>query len=170
MTRLPFPFALGAIALVLASPAWALPAVNEATAEAAILKPLTLLKKYDMDFGGLLASGTAGTAVLDPYTGAITATGGVTAVNGPTSPGTFLGAGTRRTPVQIRLPKNPVTLTRSGGTETMTVSNWTLDGNSTRQINAFEAFQFQVGGTLNVAANQVPGTYVGTFTVTVQYP
>ena len=54
--------------------------------------------------------------------------------------------------------------------ETMTVSTWTLDGASTRLINAFEAFEFQVGGTLNVGANQMPGTYVGTFSVEVQYP
>lgn len=88
----------------------------------------------------------------------------------PTTAAVFVGVGTRRAPVILRIPKNPIVLTRVGGTETMTVSNFTLDGPSTRQINAYEAFEFQVGGQLNVAANQVDGTYVGTFSVTVQYP
>jgi Domain of unknown function (DUF4402) len=33
-----------------------------------------------------------------------------------------------------------------------------------------ESFTFRVGATLNVAAGQAEGTYVGTFDVTVQYP
>jgi len=170
MARLPFLFAFAGAALLGASPAAAVPSVSDSGADAIVLKPLTLLKTEDMDFGGLLASGAAGTAVLNPFTGAVTATGGVTAVNGPTAAAAFIGAGTRRAPVIIRIPKNPITLTRSGGTETMTVSTWTLDGASTRLINAFEAFEFQVGGTLTVGANQAPGTYVGTFSVEVQYP
>ena len=170
MKRLLFLSGLAGAALIGASPAAAVPSVSDSGADAIILKPLTLLKTEDMDFGWLLASGAAGTAVLDPVTGAVTATGGVTAVNGPTTAAAFVGAGTRRAPVIIRIPNNPITLTRSGGTETMTVSTWTLDGASTRLINAFEAFEFQVGGTLNVGANQMPGTYVGTFSVEVQYP
>ncbi len=170
MARLALLFALAGAALLGASPAAALPSASNSAADTIILKPLTLLKTEDMDFGWLLASTTAGTAVLNPVSGTVTATGGVTAVNGPTTAAAFIGAGTRRAPVIIRIPKNPVTLTRSGGTETMTVSTWTLDGASTRLINAFEAFEFQVGGTLNVGANQVPGTYVGSFSVEVQYP
>jgi hypothetical protein len=94
----------------------------------------------------------------------------VTAAPGPASAAAFVGAGTRRAPVIIRIPRNPITITRTGGTETMTVSNFTLDGASTRHINVFEAFHFQVGAQLNVGANQVHGTYVGTFEVSVQYP
>jgi hypothetical protein len=32
------------------------------------------------------------------------------------------------------------------------------------------SFDFRVGGTLTIAANQAAGDYVGTFTVTAQYP
>ncbi|HTK78648.1 MAG TPA: DUF4402 domain-containing protein, partial [Gemmataceae bacterium] len=76
----------------------------------------------------------------------------------------------RNSPYQIRLPSAPITLTRSGGTETMSVSNWTLDGPTNRKVGANEAFQFGVGAQVSVAANQAPGTYVGTFNVTVHYP
>jgi hypothetical protein len=52
----------------------------------------------------------------------------------------------------------------------MTVTNWTLDGKSSRKFPLNSAFDFNVGGTLNISANQPDGDYVGSFTVTVQYP
>lgn len=70
----------------------------------------------------------------------------------------------------IRIPRNPITLTRVGGTETMTVSNWTLEGDNRKTVRANEPFSFRVGGRLNVGANQAEGTYLGTFTVELQYP
>ena len=72
--------------------------------------------------------------------------------------------------VIIRIPRNPITLTRVGGTETMTVSNWTLSGNSKRNTVAHEPFAFKVGGTLSVNANQAEGLYLGNFDVEIQYP
>jgi hypothetical protein len=72
--------------------------------------------------------------------------------------------------VNIKIPNNSVTLKRVGGTETMTVSNFTLQGQSKRTLAKAQSFTFRVGGTLNVAANQVEGVYTGTFDVTVQYP
>lgn len=172
MKRLGIFFPLVAAAPLIATPLPALGAtpVTESTADAAVLKPLSLLKKKNMDFGTLITTATAGTATIDPVSGAVTTTGGVTAVSSATSAATFIGAGSKNAPYQIRLPNNPITLTRSGGTETMTVGNWTTDGPTNRHVGPNEAFQFGVGARLNVAANQAPGTYVGTFNVTVHYP
>ncbi|HEU5481800.1 MAG TPA: DUF4402 domain-containing protein [Sphingomicrobium sp.] len=163
---------LAAAALLVAAPSQllaAIPATNS-TGEVMVLRPLSLINVRDLDFGALIASATAGTATVDPLTGAAATAGGVTATPAPTSAARFAGARSLRGPVQIRIPTAPVTITRSGGTETMIVSDWTLDGHTTRQVGINEAFEFNVGGTLYVGANQAPGTYVGTFTVTVNYP
>jgi hypothetical protein len=144
-------------------------ASKDSNGQATVLGSLSLLKRTDLDFGALAVAGV-GTAVIDPVTGSLTTTGGVTAVGSTPHSATFTGTGSRNSVVLIRLPKNPVTLTRVGGTETMTVSNWTLDGSTNRRIPASQAFNFAVGGTLNIAAGQVEGDYVGTFTVTMQYP
>jgi hypothetical protein len=172
MIRLDFLRPLAAAALLAAAPGQlrAAPATTNANAGAVVLKPLTLLKLEDLDFGALFPAATAGTATLNPNSGTVTTAGGVTLGPGPTRPARFTGAGTRNAPMIIRLPKDPITLTRVGGTETMTVSNWTTDGPTTRQIDAFEAFEFRVGGRLNVGANQADGIYVGSFDVTVIYP
>lgn len=159
-------------ALLLAAPAMlrAQPVATVSQAEVALLRPLTLLKRDDLDFGALYSSATAGTATLNPFTGAVTVAGGVSLAPGASNAASFIGAGTRRTPVLIRLPRNPITLTRSGGTETMIVDNWTTDGPRTRVVDAFEAVEFKVGARLSVGANQADGIYVGNFDVTVVYP
>lgn len=144
------------------------PAQN-AIGRSIILRPLELLKIADLDFGTVTVS-AAGTAVLDPASGAVTTTGGITHLGDSTQAASFAGAASRNSPVIIRLPRNPISLTRVGGTETMTLSDWTLDGPATRHVDANRAFNFNVGGTLIIAANQADGTYVGTFDITVQYP
>lgn len=147
----------------------AAPVSANSTGKATILRPLSVLKQADLDFGELVVSG-AGTAVMDPVSGAMTTTGAVTPTGAPGHPAQFTATGSKNSIVIIQVPNSPATLTRVGGTETMTVSNWTLDGPVNRKIPVNNAFNFSVGGTLNVAAGQVEGTYTGTFTVRVNYP
>jgi hypothetical protein len=138
-------------------------------AQVALLSPLSVLKQGDLDFGTLIVSGS-GTAVIDPVSGVLTTTGGATKSGSGAHPALFTGTGSKNSVVHIRLPQNPITVTRVGGTETMTVSNWTLDGPMNRKIPPGSIFDFTVGATLTVNANQAPGTYNGTFSITVQYP
>jgi hypothetical protein len=144
--------------------------LTEATSNASIILPLTVTKLQDMDFG-FLAVTTAGTAVLDPDSDMLSVTGGATPVGGAPHCAQFVGAAQSNSVVNIKVPKQPVTLTRVGGTETMTASNFTLQGGlSKRDLAKADSFTFRVGATLNIAAGQVEGTYAGTFDVTVQYP
>jgi Domain of unknown function (DUF4402) len=145
-------------------------AASPAQAQAAMLFPLEILKKRDLDFGYLAAPTAAGTAVIDPTTDIITKTGGVLLLGGSPHAAMFTGAAKSNAVVIIRIPKQAITLTRVGGTETMTVSNFTLEGLDKRAVAARVSFDFRVGGTLNVAANQAEGNYVGTFDVSIQYP
>ncbi|RST29808.1 DUF4402 domain-containing protein [Sphingomonas ginkgonis] len=170
--RLSLPFAFVAASLLsAASPATAarVAANPPATANALLIKPLTFFKLDDMDFA-MLAAPAAGTAVIDPNSNTMTTTGGVVAVSGTPHAAQFQGATVSSSVVNIKVPVGSVTLTRQGGTETMTVSNFTVEGTSKRVLAARQVFTFRVGGTLNVAANQVEGLYSGTFDVTVQYP
>jgi hypothetical protein len=167
---------LGAASLMLAAlmyPASAsaspVAAASNAGGSATVLRPLILLKSQDLDFGPLIVA-AAGTAVIDPLSGSTTTTGGVTKVGTSAHPAVFTTTGSRNANVHIRIPTNPITLTRVGGGGTMTVSDWTLDGNQNRRIPLTTGFNFAVGATLNLAAGQPDGTYTGTFTVTVQYP
>jgi Domain of unknown function (DUF4402) len=161
---------LAALALCApASMACASTPAQQATAGGNIIHPLTVTKVQDMDFG-YLAAPAAGTAVLDPDADSFSVTGGTMAVGGTPHCAEFVGAAQSNAVVNIRVPTQPTTLTRVGGTETMTVSKFTLQGLSRRALAKADSFTFRVGATLTVPANQVEGTYVGTFAVTVQYP
>ena len=157
-----------AIAL-LAAPAVADAATQSAIGQVSLLSPLSVLKNADLNFGDLVVSG-AGTAVVDPVAGSLTTTGSVTKAGAAAHAALFTGTGSKNSIVHIRVPTTPSTVTRVGGTETMTVSNWTLDGAANRRVPPSDVFTFAVGATLNVAAGQVAGVYSGTFQVTVQYP
>lgn len=173
MSGLPFFRGLfvGLAALAAWSPAHAAPVAPNinATGTATITNPASLRKLNDLNFGNLAVT-TAGTATVNPTTEALTTTGGVIVAGGLHYSALFEAVSPVKNVVIIRIPKTAATVTRVGGTETMTVDNWTLSGNSNRNVVAKEPFQFTVGGTLFVNANQVEGLYVGTFTVDIQYP
>lgn len=159
------------VAAALLAPAWvaAAPVRGTSPAEVAILSPVSVIKRADLDFGTIVVNG-AGTAVMDPLSGSLTTTGAVIKSGTAAHAARFTSTGSKNAVVHIRLPQNPITVTRVGGSQTMTVSNWTLDGPTNRKIPLNTTFDFTVGGTLNVGATQAEGTYTGTFTITVQYP
>ena len=154
-------------AAMAAPPQLFLPNKN-ATSTAKIVLPAQITKLYDLDFGFVTVTGV-GTAIVNSSTGAVTTTGGVLFAGGLPHAARFEAVSPSKTVVHIRLPKKAVTLTRFGGTETMTVDTWTLNGVDTRNVVAHETFEFAIGGTLHVAANQAEGTYNGTFDVTIDY-
>ena len=176
-----------ALALALGA-GWALPAqaqqvvppvVSTAYARATVVRPLTLVKVTDLDFGDIVAGTTLGTVLVNPVNGTRTRTGGVTLASGNGQPASFAGMGARGQRVSLRVSANTITLTRIGGTQTMTMNNFTINSSpastlSTTPRNFVIAaptgvFNFNVGATLRVAANQMPGRYRGQFTVTLIY-
>ena len=162
---------LALAALFLSAPAHAAPVAPDrnATATVVISPPASVRKLEDLNFASLLVT-SAGTAVVNPNTDGMTTTGGVLYAAGLHYAAMFEAVSPIKSVVIIRIPRDPITITRVNGSETMTVSNWTLSGNARRTVAAQEAFEFKVGGTLFVNANQAEGLYVGTFTVEVQYP
>lgn len=150
-----------------------------ANSSAEIVVPLTIIDNSgiaggtNLNFGRMTISPTvAGTVVLTAQN-ARTTTGGVTAVPSTTSTASFGLTGRAGSTYQITLPGN-INITREGGAETMMVNNFTSIPLSAgvQQLTGTligGTDSFTVGGTLNVAAAQAVGVYVGTFTVTVAY-
>lgn len=150
-----------------------------ARAEAVVVQNLTFVKVDDLAFGRVVPGTTAGTVVLAPN-GSRTSTGGVRlASGGSMQPASFAGKGSFNQQVTIRLATNTTTLNRVGGGGTMTVDTFIIGSTPTAQItttprtfrisNSSGIFLFPVGATLRVKANQAPGTYTGTFSITINY-
>jgi hypothetical protein len=153
-----------------ATPASAAPtgASPPATGTVRLGRPVTLTWLTDLDFAALTVT-SAGTATINPNTDTMTTTGGVQRSAGTPSAAHFQIAASRTALLVIAIPNAPITLTRVGGTETMTVSNWTMDGFWLRIVPANGVLDIAVGGRLNVNAGQRDGVYTGQFNVNVDY-
>jgi hypothetical protein len=163
---------LAGLAVLLApAAAHAAPVVPDRQARGTVIitAPGLVRKLEDLNFA-TLAIWDAGTATVDPNTDTMTTTGGVVYSAGLAYSAMFEAVSPVKNVAIIRIPRNPITITRVGGTETMTVGNWTLAGSANRNVVAKEPFSFKIGGTLTVGANQAEGLYVGTFDVEVQFP
>jgi len=160
-----------ASALTLATPAAAAPVSSTPSAqgEALILIPLTLSRLDDLSFGTIIPSTTSLGTVTIPADGAArTAAGGVTLVaSDPGLRARFAGAGSANQNVFINVV-NPGTLSNGLG-DTVTVLALTLDQPALILIDATRAFNFYVGGTIQIAPNQPEGLYEADMNVTAQY-
>jgi len=141
-----------------------------ATATATIITPISIEKKVDLNFGNIVANSTGGTVTI-----ATDNTPKYNKVAAPSIPGTRSAAsfevkGFAGVTYSIELPKT-ITLTKDGGKETMTVDNFVSNPSGTGSLSASGSQTVNVGATLNVAANQVAGTYKNTtdLKVTVNY-
>jgi Domain of unknown function (DUF4402) len=143
-------------------------ATQSATSKAIALKPLSIVKLRDLDFGRLASGTTAGTVVIDPTTDARSTTGGVLAAGGTPVAAQFYTYATGNQTLQVNRGPLPV-LTRAGGGATMNVTQLTLNGPVLRVIGPAGLLDLRVGGTLAVAANQMDGTYAGNFDIIVTY-
>ena len=163
---------LKTLGLLLAAIGFACPAyASNATGggQVLIVTPLSLVNTDSLRFGSIIPSATAGTVTINPFTEARTSTGGVTLVGATFSAAKFAGLSSNPSHLKIDVPNGLITLTHTNGVNTMTVGSFTLNGNKNDWVTSNEVFVFNVGGRLNVGANQVAGTYTGTFNVTVNY-
>ncbi len=157
-----------ALACAVAATSGAQAATQAGTGKAIALRPLSIVKLRDLDFGRLASGTTAGTVVIDPTTDARTTTGGVLAAGGTPLAAQFYTYATGNQTLQVTRGPLPV-LNRAGGGASMTVTQLTLNGPVLRVIGAAGLLDLRVGGTLAVAANQADGVYSGNFDITVTY-
>lgn len=172
-----------AIAVAIAGAAAGLPSMAaaqladaDASTRAIILRPNTLVKVEDLDFGSMISGPTPGTVTISALTNARSTTGGITPVGGGAQRALFQGTG--GVVLIIITGSNTATLARVGGgapamTASLTRARQTAGGPVALANTAIVlggGFQtYYVGGTLTVPANQPPGDYVGSFTLTVNY-
>jgi hypothetical protein len=146
--------------------------------EAVVVERLSLVKVEDLEFGKIVAGGTAGTITISPD-GSRAANGGALGVSTGFHPAAFAGYGFRNQNLLISVGSNSPIISRVGGSETMRFDTFTIGSvppttlstvPRTFRINSTSGmFAFTVGATLRVNARQAPGIYQGTFSITVSY-
>ena len=144
-------------------------------AKAEVITPITLVKSGELDFGKIaIAPGSTGTVVISSDGATRTATGNASTISTAFAFPTYTVGGAISLGYTITVPAISVTTTATGtGSKTMTIapsSKSTSVGVGTAgTLSGTGADTFTVGGTLSMAADQVPGSYTGTFAVSVNY-
>lgn len=145
-------------------------------AEITIVRPLSFVIDDNLDFGSLVPSNVAGVVTMAP-TGARTATNGIVLVGAGHKPASFAGQGTYNQRVDVSLGSNSIFITGPGAP--MRVRTFVIGSTPTAVLtttpNRFRiaalngVFNFPIGATLEVGANQAPGFYTGTWSITLNY-
>lgn len=134
--------------------------------EAGALADIGLATNGGLGFGQIIVTGTSGTVTVTT-TGSRSASGGVALGNGfGVSPATFTVTGEADTAYGITLPSS-VTLT--GGQGSMVMDTFTSSPSGSGNLGPGRSQAVSVGATLHVGASQPPGSYSGTYAVTVAY-
>lgn len=168
---------LGGIFACLCVPAHA--ETDPANSQVSVVSPGSFYKVRDLYFGIVSAGTLPGTVTVAPN-GTRTAAGGVVLIGNSHHPAQFAGMKPTQPnrPVRIRVGSNTIQLTGPGAP--MTVSLFRGNTNPAQtflsiprnyqvQQTSNGAFALYVGATLAVNANQQPGTYTGTWTITLDY-
>ncbi|MFC7536193.1 DUF4402 domain-containing protein [Sphingomonas sp. GCM10030256] len=168
-----------AASVAFATPATAQTVIKDtelAEARGTVLLPLSLTKNRDLDFGTVLASGTAGTVTVDANNGtrSVGGAGGVSLVAlNPGGRAVFTAVGTANQSVDLTLtPPTGNVLNGPSGAQ-IAVSALGLDGlggmTATRNLGTGGTLLIGVGGTFDIAANQANGLYTAQFSLTAEY-
>ncbi len=151
--------------------------LNGNTAGAELVVALTIVNTTPMHFGVIAIPNTAGSVLLNTANSR-TPTGVTTVASGTAARAAkFDLTGTTGDTYSFALPAS-ITVTRTSGTETMTIDNLVVKVDGASEVAAGSigtctltggTSTVYVGGKLNIGASQVLGTYTGTYTVVVDY-
>jgi hypothetical protein len=157
-----------AAAVTLTAPAAAAAPVSVSNgpvqAHAAIVKPLTLRKNSDLDFGSIIVQDN-GTAVMDTA-GALTCPSTLTC-SATGTPASYTVTGTNNQTVFITKPD--VTLTNSANPGTPLTLVLSGPASVVLPNSGTAGTTFTLGGSMAIAASTKDGTYLGDLNVTVNY-
>ena len=162
MRRFNLILAAASTSMVLASPALA--ATTTAVTSVSVVRPVSLAKLQDMDFGTLSFAGFTGTrTIVLSRLGVVTCAADIVC-SGTGKQARFNVTGSKQLTVLITYSGG----TLSNGTDSIP---FTPDGQATMTLtnNGSPGSNFDVGGSLSVSSALVGGIYTGTMAVTADY-
>lgn len=137
------------------------------TVGARIVTPISIVKVTDMNFGDVVPSVAGGTVALS--TAGVAAPTGVNlgSAGAARTAATFTVSGQAAYTYAITLPSS-ATISDSAS-HTMSVGPFISSPSGTGTLSGTGTQTLALGATLTVGALQAPGTYTGSFNVTVTY-
>ncbi len=134
---------------------------------------VNITKNADLHFGNFAAGTTLSRFRLTPDTDTLNQlSGNAVSIGGTPTAASFSAFGSPLSAIRITVDSSNINLVRVGGSDTMRVDQFRLDGgNGTRNrtLSAAGTVNYKVGGRLTINPNQAGGAYIGSFAVTIDY-
>ncbi|WP_290644472.1 DUF4402 domain-containing protein [Aquabacterium sp.] len=145
-----------------------------ASASATIVSPIAIAKTSDLVFGKLAVGAVGGNVAISTADVVSISGAGTTVTQPPGSTGNPASAvfgvtGEAGFTYAITLPTDGAVTISDGASHTMAVNAFVSNPGTTGTLSGAGTDTLKVGATLVVGNNQVPGTYTGSFNVTVSY-
>lgn len=145
-----------------------------ASASATIVSPIAIAKTSDLVFGKLAVGAVGGNVAISTADVVSISGAGTTVTQPPGSTGNPASAvfgvtGEAGFTYAITLPTDGAVTISDGASHTMAVNGFVSNPGTTGTLSGAGTDTLKVGATLVVGNNQVPGTYTGSFNVTVSY-
>ena len=122
----------------------------------------TISQLEDLAFGAVIVGMSSGSVTVTSL-GVVSTTGAIVQIGGD-QPAAFQLAGPAATPYALSFPG---TATVISGANSMTIRGFEADKASGTTQGLINPIRIQIGATIDIAGNQAPGDYFGTFAVTV---
>jgi Domain of unknown function (DUF4402) len=151
--------------------------VQTGEAKVVVVSQLSFFKVEDLEFGDIVTGTAISVVRLLPNGTRSVTSGNAVLVGANHQPARFAGKGSFNQ--QVLISVSPTSINLVGPGAPMQVNNFEIGSTPTVILsgtpqrffinNASGVFNFPVGATLRVNANQVQGLYSGTFTITLNY-
>ena len=140
------------------------------TSKALLLKPLTLTKLDDLDFGTIIPSGGGDYVTIDAVTGNRTSPTANLVATDAGHRARFASSGVNNILVFLELSQPPYAALKNADGKLLKVEYLKLDGPGVRLLTPLsQVFFVGIGGEIFVRANQEDGEYSGEFALTATY-
>ncbi len=158
--------ALSLALIGISSNSYAASAVGNITAT--VSTAISIANTADIGFGRFVSDTSPSKITINPTGTVRTISSGTPTLITPPSPsvGAFTVSGDASATYSVTLPSSA---TLTSGSNSMTVDTFTSSPGTTGTIGVGGTQVLNTGATLNINASQAPGSYVGTYTITVAY-
>lgn len=144
-------------------------ASKSSEARVSIRQPVTMTKTADLIFGDFATGTTDSIFRLNARSGQLSKrSGNARSLGGTKSRASIEISGTALMRVQLSTGQRSIWIRRDGGTEKMRIDRFRFDRRR-KTLNADGEQSFDIGGQLQVGANQKAGTYRGSFEISLDY-
>jgi len=159
-----------AIAIACSMPVVAQAQSSDVETNVTIMQSIQIENDTDLHFGNFIPGTSVTRFRLNPNNGVLNrVAGNATSIGGGQTAAVLKVTGTPFERVRFTRAPGPVDIVHENGTSTLRVNRFRLDGQRNRRLDENGEVEYRVGGQIRIRPNDLPGSYSGTFNITLDY-